>query len=156
MKLTVISREIVISPHSNPSDAKNADILTTVYQTLLWCTLTSWPQEHAFKAEEFTAFVLSVIDTLPSSSQTLKPSNVAIFAEYLVDLVWAADSAVDEQLNDARTVITEHGGDLPVTGPATALSNAIRTRDNADKDKQTLASIVKTLLVSLLSLSCLL
>lgn len=97
--LTVInSQNILVQPHCSPTDSHSAHVLTTVYQTLLYSTLKAWPQEQSLTPDAFVTFVKSVLHSLPSSSsQTVTPtSNVAIFGEYLVDIIWALDVSLDE------------------------------------------------------------
>jgi THO complex subunit 2 len=101
------SRNILISPHCNPSDPNCADVLTTAYHTLLCSTLSTWSPEHPLTADAFLAFVQSVLDGLPSSSSTSSSdsSNTALFGEIVVDMVWSIDAELDEILADAKVAI---------------------------------------------------
>src|SRR5712672_140303 len=91
------SRNILISPHCNPSDPNCADVLTTAYHTLLCCALSTWSPKDTLTADTFLAFVQSVLDGLPSSSSTLasNPRNAALFGEIVVDMVWSIDAELD-------------------------------------------------------------
>ncbi len=100
------SRNILISPHCNPSDPNCADVLTTAYHTLLCCALSTWSPKDTLTADTFLAFVQSVLDGLPSSSSTLASNscNAALFGEIVVDMVWSIDAELDEILADTKAI----------------------------------------------------
>lgn len=154
------SRNILISPHCNPSDTSCADVLTTVYQTLLYSTLRSWSPKDTLTADSFVAFVQSVLDGLPSSSTTsTASSNAAIFGEIIVDLIWTVDVELEEIQSDAKATLVnaEHGAESGkklrcpknyTRGSSRLFVNiAIKSKQNAEQDKETLAYIVKKFLV---------
>jgi len=101
------SRHTLISPHCNSSDPKCADVLTTAYHTLLCSTLSTWSFQDTLTADAFVAFVQSVLDGLPSSSSTsaTKSSNLALFGEIAVDMVWSIDTELEEIQADAKVAI---------------------------------------------------
>jgi len=100
------SRNILISPHCNPSDPNCADVLTTAYHTLLCCALSTWSPKDTLTADTFLAFVQSVLDGLPSSSSTSASNscNAALFGEIVVDMVWSIDAELDEILADTKAI----------------------------------------------------
>ena len=100
------SRNILISPHCNPSDSNCADVLTTAYHTLLCCALSTWSPKDTLTADTFLAFVQSVLDGLPSSSSASASNscNAALFGEIVVDMVWSIDAELDEILADTKAI----------------------------------------------------
>ena len=100
------SRNILISPHCNPSDPNCADVLTTAYHTLLCCALSTWSPKDTLTADTFLAFVQSVLDGLPSSSSASASNscNAALFGEIVVDMVWSIDAELDEILADTKAI----------------------------------------------------
>ena len=101
------SRNVLITPHCNPSDPNCADVLTTAYHTLLCSTLSTWSFKDTLSADTFLAFVQSVLDGLPSSSSASasKSSNAALFGEMIVDMVWSIDAELEEIQADAKVAI---------------------------------------------------
>jgi THO complex subunit 2 len=89
--------------------------------------------------------------SLPSSSSLSAniPSNAAVFGEALVDMIWTVDAELDEVLADAKTALAtcdEQGN--AATGSAAAVPNKSRkTKQDAEKDKDSIQFIVKKLLV---------
>jgi THO complex subunit 2 len=119
-KCVTHSRNILISPHCNPSDPNCADVLTTAYHTLLCSTLRTWSPHDTLTADAFLAFLQSVLDGLPSSSTlSTNSSNVAPFGEIVVDMVWSIDAELDEILADTKVALanveqgSESGMNLP-------------------------------------------
>lgn len=104
---------------------------------------------EALNPDAFVTFVQSVMESLPSSSQSTNPSIVKIFGDYLVDMIWSMDSELDEILADARLTITSCG-DAATSNLATVLAKTKKVKQNAESDKETLTVIVKKLLVCLL------
>ena len=105
--IATYSRNILISPHCNPSDPNCADVLTTAYHTLLCSTLRTWSFKDSLTADAFLAFVQSVLDGLPSSSSTsaTNSSNLVLFGEIVVDMVWSIDAELEEIQADAKVAI---------------------------------------------------
>jgi len=104
--MALSSRNILISPHCNPSDPNCADVLTTAYHTLLCSTLTTWSPSGALTPDTFVAFVQSVLDGLPSSSSTsAASSNAVMFGEMVVDMVWSIDVELEEIQFDAKAAM---------------------------------------------------
>jgi len=124
--MVIHSHNILISPHCNPSDPDCADVLTTAYHALLCSTLSTWSPERPLTADAFLAFVQSVLDGLPSSSSTSSSnsSNIALFGEIVVDMVWSIDAELDEILADAKAAIAnvEQGSE---SGKPSCYSNGV-------------------------------
>ena len=95
-------------------------MLTTAYHTLLCSTLRTWSPIDTLTADTFLAFLQSVLDGLPSSStSSTNSSNVALFGEIVVDMVWSIDAELDEILADTKVALanveqgSESGMNLP-------------------------------------------
>lgn len=148
---TTLSRNILISPHCNPTDSNCLDVLTTAYHTLLCATLLTWSPPHPLTPTAFVEFVQSVLLSLPSTSlsspKVLSPALV--FGDNLVDMIWSVDLQLDELLNEARTASTASGeqGKLSSKDVAALISKAKKAQQNAENDKQRIPVIVKKLLV---------
>lgn len=149
--LTTPSRNILISPHCNPTDSDCLDVLTTAYHTLLCATLLTWSPPYPLTPTAFVEFVQSVLLSLPSTSlsspKVLSPALV--FGDHLVDMIWSVDLQLDELLNEARTASTASGeqGKLSSKDVAALISKAKKAQQNAENDKQRIPVIVKKLLV---------
>ncbi|KAJ3795196.1 transcription factor/nuclear export subunit protein 2-domain-containing protein [Lentinula aff. detonsa] len=138
-------RNMLIAPHCNPSECH--DVLKTTYGTLISSTLLTWASQQAMSVEVLVMFINSVLDNLPSTSSSNTSSNVAIFGEYLVDLIWAVDAELDEILADRNVTIpsSSYDGQNP-DKPPTINAKANKVKENAGADKATVVSIVKKLL----------
>lgn len=134
------------------------DVLTTAYHTLLCSTLNSWSPKDTLTADSFVAFVQSVLDGLPSSSSTsTASSNAAIFGEIIVDMVWSIDVELEEIQSDAKAALmnAEHGAESgkkfrypqKIVSSQLISNIAIKSKQNAEHDKEILAYVVKKLLV---------
>ena len=146
------SRELLAAPHSNPADPAANDLLTTAYHTIISSTLLTWSPPVSLSAETIVAFVQSVLGSLPSPSSA-KSSNAVAFGELLVDLIWSIDVDVDELYQDAKLVVinTEQGKAPAVADgedSAAAVARATKVKQDAERDKETLAGLVKQLVVS--------
>lgn len=144
------SRNILISPHCNPSNPECLDVLTTAYHTLICAALLTWSPPSPLTITAFVDFVQSVLVNLPSSSQASpKVSSPAlIFGDHLVDMIWSVDTELDELLNEARVASTASGeGKLSTKEVASLVSKAKKAQTNAENDKQRIPIIVKKLLV---------
>lgn len=152
------SRDIVTSPHCSLLDPASNDVLTTVYHALLTSTLLTWSPQKVLNADTFVAFIQSVLERLPSSSGTVQSPNITSFGELIVDLVWSIDAELEEVLYDAKTVtVKAEQGNLPLIpggneegsqiDVSTAIARVIKASQDAEADKETLASIVRKLLV---------
>lgn len=141
------SRNTLIAPHCNPSDPSCVDVLTTAYHTLLCSVLHTWSPKHTLSANAFVEFVQSVLNDLPSTSSTIS-SNVTVFGEHLVDMMWSVDAELDEVLADSKIALAT-GGDqgVPNTTVSALLSKAKKAKQNAELDKETIQVIVKKFLV---------
>ena len=136
------SRNLVAGPHLNPHDPDCNVTLVTVYHALLSASLATWSPKMPLSVDSLIAFIRSVVDYLPSSSD--KSPNVAAFGEILVDILWTIDSELDEILGDAKNVAgaTEQSGSSPAT-----VSQAVKAKENAEADKGTMVVLVQRLLV---------
>lgn len=146
------SRNVLTTPHCNPSDAGAHDLLSTVYHTLISATLLTWSPKHALAPQTLVAFIQSVLEHLPSPS-SVKSSNAVVFGEILVDVIWSIDVDVDDIYQDAKLVVTNaEQGKAPQVAegqdPAAVLSRAAQAKQNAESDKEKLAGMVKQLVVS--------
>ncbi|KAL6309570.1 transcription factor/nuclear export subunit protein 2-domain-containing protein [Sparassis latifolia] len=145
-------RKILMEPHSNPLDPSCNDVLTTVYHTLLASTLSSWSPKHTLTTDSFIVFVQSVLDHVPSSSiSAVKSSNTVIFGEILVDIVWTIDAELEEILADTKAATNAEQGSAGLTAKdkediAATVAKVLRSKQNAEADKATLATIVRRLL----------
>ena len=133
------------APHSNPHDPDCNVTLTTVYHALLAATLASWSPKNPLSVDSLVAFIQSVVDHLPSSSSgTDKNPNIAAFGEVLVDILWAIDAELEEVLGDAKNAASaaEQGELSPTT-----VAQAVKAKDNAEADKETMVTLIRRLLV---------
>ncbi|KAF5387899.1 hypothetical protein D9615_000104 [Tricholomella constricta] len=139
-------RNSLFAPHCNPSDPSCVDTLTTAYHTLLCSVLQTWAPKHPLSPVEFIEFVQSVLDSLPSSSSasTTASSNVAVFGENLVDMLWSVDAELDEVLSDAKLALATCG--KQEGNVSFLMSKAKKAEQNAEKDKETVQVIVKKFL----------
>lgn len=147
------SRNILISPHCNPSNSQCLDVLTTAYHTLLASVLSTWSPVHTLSLNAFVDFVQSVLRDLPSSSSlsSTASTNASIFGEHLVDVLWSIDAELDETLSDSRLAVTTSADQ---GAPAsTVLAKAKKAKQNAENDKEKIQLIVKRLLVRFANLS---
>lgn len=108
--------------------------------------------------DSFVAFIQSVLERLPSSSASIQSSNITAFGDLLVDLIWSADAELEDVLSDAKSAaIKAEQGTLPLIASSNqgdsqmdvsmTAARIIKAKDDAEVDKQTLASIVRKLLV---------
>jgi THO complex subunit 2 len=149
-----VSRGVLISPHCNPRDPNCVDVLTIVYHTLLSSALNSWCPKHTITPSTFVAFVQSVLQGLPSSS-TGTSSNASAFGELLVDMIWAVDSELEEILTDAKSAFatigeqeTSMAKDSKDSSEKASTGKMVKLKQNAEKDKEIIADIVRKFLVS--------
>ncbi|KAF9468910.1 transcription factor/nuclear export subunit protein 2-domain-containing protein [Collybia nuda] len=141
-------RNTLIAPHCNPSNPSCVDVLTTTYHTLLCSVLLTWSPKYTLSTDAFVGFVQSVLNDLPSTSSATS-SNVTIFGEQLVDMMWSVDAELDEVLADAKIALAtggEHGA--PNATISELLSKAKKAKQNAELDKETIQVIVKKFLDS--------
>jgi THO complex subunit 2 len=143
------SRNILISPHCNPLNPSCMDVLTTAYHTLLCSILDTWSPKHTLSPAAFVQFVWSVLSDLPStsSSSSTASSNVAIFGEYLVDMIWSVDAELDEILADATTVLNGNDDGIVSSSSIAPLVKTKKAKQNVEHDKETIRVVVKKLLV---------
>ncbi|KAK7061446.1 THO complex subunit 2 [Favolaschia claudopus] len=137
-------RTFIAPFHNDLSNADCVDKLTTAYQALLLSTLHTWPSRNTISPSTFVSFVKAVLNSLPSSSSK-PPQAASAFGEHLIDMIWAVDAELDEQLTDAQAAI-KNCGESPVGSLAAALSKAKKDKQNAESDKETITAIVKQLL----------
>ncbi|KAF7978302.1 hypothetical protein HWV62_899 [Athelia sp. TMB] len=118
-----------------------ADVLTTAYHTLLCSTLRTWAPAHTLAADAFLAFVRSVLHSLPSASSTSATgsSNLALFGEIIVDMIWSIDAELEEVQADAK---------VATASDEQSSQSAAAVRQAVESDKETLAHIIKQLLVA--------
>jgi THO complex subunit 2 len=146
----LLSRKYLTQLHSTPTDTNAADALVTTYHTLLSATLSLWPSEHPLSPPAFTAFVKSMLLSLPSSSQVASSPAAAAFGELLIDTMWSIDSQLDDVIADSKATIaaqSEKEKENEQTNSQSEDSGALLSRDAATKDKGTLLELVKLLLV---------
>jgi THO complex subunit 2 len=146
----LLSRKYLTQLHSTPSDSNAADALVTTYHTLLSATLTLWPSEHPLSPPAFTAFVKSLLLSLPSSSQVASSPAATAFGELLIDTMWSIDSQLDDVIADPKATIVAQSEKEKENEQANSQSEelgALLSRDAAVKDKGTLLELVKLLLV---------
>ncbi|THH08122.1 hypothetical protein EW145_g2921 [Phellinidium pouzarii] len=148
-------RTILTSPHCHLADPGCADVLATAYQTLLHAMLQTWtsPSYAWLNSETFVNFVEEVLLNLPSSSSASveRSRNLVLFGELLVDLIWAIDAELDEIVADARIVFGSSGSvnvEENVKDSVQAKTKAETAKKMAESDKETLAELVKKLLVA--------
>ena len=149
-RLTCHSRNMLISPHCNPTNPDCVDVLTTAYHTLLSSTLSTFFPKPSLTPVMFVDFVRSVLTNLPSSSHASPQSNPrsTVFGEHLVDMVWSLDAELDEIISDAKAAISNISSDQEKSkGAAEALAKSQKAKMSAEGDKETVQAIVKSLLV---------
>ncbi|KAL0063115.1 THO2 plays a role in transcriptional elongation [Marasmius tenuissimus] len=147
-------RQLLIGPHSNPSDPASIDVSAAVYEALLSSTLVARPPKHALAVDDFVSFVQSVFEHLPSTSSAIRSSNSSVFGEQVVDIVWSLDAELDEIFYDAKALITSCGEQ---TGDkvSSLVAPASKVKQNVEADKATIASVVKKLLtLGILDATC--
>jgi THO complex subunit 2 len=138
------SRELLIRLHCDYSKGDRLDELVTVYQTLLTASLSTW-SATALSSATFVLFVQSVLASLPSSSvSSAKSADALVFGEALVDMIWSTDIELDEIVAEAKAA--ESSKDTENEGKD-GLSQWTLARQHGENDKDTLADIVKQLLV---------
>lgn len=145
-----LSRKYLTQLHSTPNDSNAADALVTTYHTLLSATLSLWHPEHPLSASAFTAFVKSMLLSLPSSSQVASSPAATALGELLIDAVWSIDSQLDDAIADSKATIaaqSEKEKENEQVNGQSDESGALLSRDAAIKDKGTLLEVVKLLLV---------
>lgn len=131
-------------------------MLASAYQTLLHTTLRTWSSQSKTRLDalEFVSFIQSTLNELPSSSSvsTERPRHLVLFGELLVDLIWSLDGDLDEVIADAKAASSNHAGEDPNErdGRDSAVK-AEAARKVAETDKETLAELLKMLLVRVLS-----
>lgn len=139
------SRNILHAPHCNPSDPRCLDVLSTTYHTLLASTLKTWSPKYPLAPAAFVEFVQSVLKELPSSSSS--NSNATIFGEHLVDMIWSLDLELEELYGDFKSLPGGNAGEQGAQVADDTQSKAIKSKRNIENDKETIAVIVKQLLV---------
>ena len=123
-------------------------MLATAYETLLHALLQTWCKAPNLTTESLVSFIRGLLDSLPSSSSTeeaRKSHHVVLFGELLVELIWSVDSELDEILTDARAVSS---GAVETSGQTESEAKANFAKEVSGRDKETLAELVKKLLVS--------
>jgi THO complex subunit 2 len=150
------SRAALAAQHATIHDDASATALSTAYHALLTAALASWAPPHALAPPAFVACVRAVLQSLPSSSAApglaAGAPDVQAFSDIFVDLAWTVDLELDELILEAKTALptTEQTG---AVAPAASQSQdataakAEQAKLNAEKDKETLASIMRSLLV---------
>jgi THO complex subunit 2 len=126
------------------------DVLTTTYHTLLCSILDTWSPKHKLSPTAFVQFIQSVLSDLPSTSSTSSTasSNVAIFGEHLVDMIWTVDAELDEILADATNALSGNDEATPSNvSVAPLLAKTKDAKQNVERDKDTIRVVVKKLLV---------
>lgn len=144
---------MLISPHCNPTNPDCVDVLTTAYHTLLSSTLSTFFSKPSLTPTMFVDFVRSVLNNLPSSSHVSPQSDQrsTVFGEHLVDMIWSLDAELDEIISDAKAAVSNMSGDQgdreKSKSAAEALAKSQKAKTSAESDKETVQSIVKSLLV---------
>jgi THO complex subunit 2 len=130
--------------HCGPSDAARIEDITSIYQTLLNSTLSTWSPSVELNSDTFVSFVQTVLSTLPSSSSSSgKPADISLLGDVLVDMVWSVDIELDEIIAEAKAAESKDA-EINVDATQPPLS-----KKNAEADKDSLADVVKRLLVCL-------
>ena len=145
-----LSRNILISPHCNPRNPGCVDVLTTAYHTLLSSTLLTFFPKPTLTPTAFVDFVRSVLNNLPSSSQSPPQStqHASIFGEHLVDMIWSLDAELDEISADAKLSISNLSNEQEKSNNVMeTLAKVQKVKTNAESDKELVQAIVKKLLV---------
>ncbi|KAI0693806.1 transcription factor/nuclear export subunit protein 2-domain-containing protein [Cytidiella melzeri] len=144
-------RNMLATPHSNPTDTASNDLLSTVYHTFITSTLLSWQPENTFSPTTLAGFIQSLLGSLPSPS-SVKSSSVIAFGELLVDILWTVDVELDDVYADANATLAnaDRGDAVMVDGvdSLTAVARAAKMKQNAEADKRTLAGFVRELVTS--------
>lgn len=142
------SRNLLVPFHSNPTDPRSSNALTTAYHTLLLSTLVTWPAKHTLSSDALIRFVETTLQGLPGTSHDASPTPSATqaFGELLVDTIWATDEQLDIVVGDAKAAAEAKAkGEIAESDAAAT----VKAKQNAEKDKETLVYITKQLLVCL-------
>lgn len=97
--------------------------------------------------------MLSVLHALPSSSSqdgaTTKSTQALALAELLVDLLWTVDARLDDIISDAKAIAAANqpDGEVVKNQPSEFVVTALKLKENAEKDKEVLADVLRRLLV---------
>ena len=127
------SRQLLLKLHSASPNGQGNDDLYTAYNTLLTATLSSWSKHKHPTPTTFVTFVQSVLSGLPStSSSTTGPSSITWLGNSLVDMIWSIDIGLDELVAESKYGEGASGDEH---------------QNNAERDKQVVADLVKKLLV---------
>ena len=129
---------MLLPPHSNPSDPASVDLLTTAYQTLLFSLTKTWSTQNGLTVDTLTNFVITIRDSIPSSSSMNGPASR--MGDVIVDVIWALDTELDDIVTDAKA----------------SPSDSKTVKENAEEDKAMLAKLAWRLAVRLIILMCLL
>ena len=129
---------MLLPPHSNPSDPASVDLLTTAYQTLLFSLTKTWSAQNGLTVDTLTNFVITIRDSIPSSSSMNGPASR--MGDVIVDVIWALDTELDDIVADAKA----------------SPSDSKTVKENAEEDKAMLAKLAWRLAVRLIILMCLL
>ena len=129
-----------------------------VWEMVHFAALPMLAGKVTISASTLVSLAESLLRSLPSSSQDPSPSaeSARALSDHLIDAVWAADAALDEQINDITTKTTaltselkEKAGDDASKEPAKTeweiKAEAVKAR--LEKDKETLVEIVKGYMV---------
>jgi THO complex subunit 2 len=137
--LPYLSRNILISPHCNPRNPGCVDVLTTAYHTLLSSTLLTFFPKPTLTPAAFVDFVRSVLNNLPSSSQSPPQStqHATVFGEHLVDMIWSLDAQLDEITADAKLSISNLSNEQEKSNNVLeTLVKVQKVKTNAESDKE--------------------
>lgn len=158
----MLSRKILIPPHSSIADADCADILASAYEVLIHALLKTWnPSSPRLGATELVAFVQSVLENLPSTSSASggHSTSLSLLGDLLVDLIWAVDMQLSEFLPDAKqlgstaknTAKTGAKDNIDFSDKKSELTpeqkRAEQLKAAAESDRTTLAELTRNLLV---------
>jgi len=131
--------------HTDPSAA---EALTTAWQSILGATLSIWTGSSSLEVAAVATFARSMLHALPSSSHDTSPSasNAQALSELLVDAIWALDTQIDDLLMDAKATLAT--GDASEGAKEAEVAVMQKAKAKLEKDKETLADLVKRLSVS--------
>ncbi|KZV72082.1 hypothetical protein PENSPDRAFT_733684 [Peniophora sp. CONT] len=137
----------------SPVESEDEDAAAMVWETLHFAALPMLGGSANIGGSTLVALAESLLRALPSSSQDPTPSaeSARALSDHLIDAVWSADAALDEQISDITTRTTalkvdgeSEEGAAEKDAEKTEWENkaqALKTR--LEKDKETLVEVVK-------------
>lgn len=138
------------------TDGHSSAALYDAFHTLIAHSISSLCQtQFTLKPSAIAAFLHKLVQALPSSStgNAPEPATASAIDETIVDVLWAIDAHIDDNIQDA--VAVERAANAPKQQPqdgtaddtSDRLARAKAKRAKAEADRATVAEVLKLLLV---------